>query len=162
MKKKISIGRVLFWEIIVFVIVFLINVLMCGGIHGISHFIDTPSILSIILIVAPALLVSGMGHDFINAFTVGKKQYSLRQLKRSAEAVQMVQRLVICGGGLSSVIAIVTLLSMLDSPSTIGPNLAVAILVVFYAIVIEFLLIPLKANVQNAITDMMDVEDEEE
>ena len=73
----------------------------------------------------------------------------------------MVQRLIPCGAGISVLIAIVVLLSRLDDPSVLGPNLAVANLVVFYMFILEFLLLPLKAHVQNAITDLMDVEDEE-
>lgn len=164
MKKKHSIGTVLLWEVIVFAIMFSVNLLITAGgiISKLRYFIDTPSILVIVLIVAPALVVSGMGKDFGRAFTVGKKEYSLHQLKRSAEAVQMVQRLVVCGAGITVVMSLVVIMCMLDTIETIGPNLAVAVLAVFYAFIIEFLLAPLKANVQNAITDMMDVSDEAE
>lgn len=164
MKKKHSIGMVLLWEAIVFAIMFSVNLLITTGsiFRRLGYFIDTPSILVIVLIVAPALVVSGMGKDFGRAFTVGKKEYSLQQLKRSAEAVQMVQRLVVCGAGIAVVMSLVVIMAMLDTIETIGPNLAVAVLAVFYAFIIEFLLVPLKANVQNAITDMMDVSDEAE
>lgn len=164
MKKKHSIGMVLLLEVIVFVIMFSVNsLIMAGSVTRIlANFIDFPSIVVIVLIVAPALIVSGMGKDFGRAFTVGKKEYSLHQLKRSAEAVQMVQRLVVCGAGITVVMSLVVIMGKLDTIETIGPNLAVAVLAAFYAFIIEFLLVPLKANLQNAITDMMDVSDEAE
>ena len=162
--KKPSIGVVLLLEIVVFVVLFLLNVLMNGGSQMVGQFaifIDLPSLLSIFLCVAPALLVSGMGRDFLHAFSLGKKEYSLRELKKSLEAVKMVQLLVICGAMIAAIISFCSLLYSMEDLATLGPCLVVITLSVFYATVLEFLLIPLKAHVQNAITDLMGVEDEE-
>lgn len=166
MKKKHSIGAVLGLEVVVFLAVFCVNVLIVSGVEGLvgslaGSFIDFPSILLILLVVVPALYVSGMGRDFLNAFTVGKKKYSLIQLKHSLEAIQMVQKLIICGAALSGTVAIVTILYMMVELATLGPSMAVVVLSAFYAVMLEFFLIPVKANVQNAITDLMDVGDEE-
>ena len=170
MKNKHSIGAVLVLEAIVLVLVFCFDLLMISGVSGLeksfAYFIDVPSLLLIVLVVAPALFVSGMGRDFLNAFSVGKREYSLRQLKRCLEAVQMVQKMIICGTAMSGIISVVMILWMLfEKPELdetwLGPCLAVSILVVFYAVILEFFLIPVKANVQNTITDLMDVEDEE-
>lgn len=165
MNKKNSVGKVLWLELVVFILVFVFNVICTQGASGVErilNFVDLPSLILILLLVIPTLVISGMGRDFLNAFSIGKKEYAMRNLKRSLEAVQLVQKLVVCSSGISSIIAIVTILSQLDDLSTIGPNLAVAILVIFYAVILELFLIPLKANVQNAITDLMNVEDEVE
>lgn len=165
MKKKHSIGAVLGLEVVVFLAVFCLNVLMVSGGDGLvrafQYYIDMPSVFMILLVVVPALFASGMGRDFLNVFSVGKKEYSLRQLKRSLESIRMVQKLIICGATLASIIALVTILYELENLATLGPCLAVTIISAFYAVMLEFLLLPVKANVQNAITDLMDVGDEE-
>lgn len=73
----------------------------------------------------------------------------------------MVQRMLIYGALMTSLMAVVIILKVISDTALIGPNLAVAVLVIFYAAILEFLLIILKANTQNAITDLLDVEDEE-
>ena len=161
MKKKISIGAVLLLEVLIVFVIFLFEIWITGGGQGIHNYIDMPSLLIILLITIPSLCISGLGKDFLRAFSIGKKPYPLRQLKRSMEAVEMVQKLILCASGFSAVVATVMILSRLDDPAVIGPNLAVVILSVFYMIILEVLLLPLKAHVQNAVTDLMDVEDEE-
>ncbi len=165
MKKKHSIGAVLGFEVVVFLAVFCLNVLVVSGVDGLGrtfqYYMDVPSILLIVLVVAPALFASGMGRDFLNVFSVGKKEYSLRQLKRSLESIRMVQKLIICGAALAGIISLVTILYELEDLVSLGPCLAVTIISAFYAVMLEFLLLPVKANVQNAITDLMDVGDEE-
>lgn len=162
--KKISIKKALLLEACMVVLVICINILVCAGVGGlvmIGNYIDVPSIVLMLLIIVPGLLISGMGKDFVNAFSIGSKKYNLKELKRCLEAVQLVQKLVLCAAGISSMIAFVTILKTLDEVSTIGPNMAVAILVFFYMVILELLLLPLKANTQNAITEYMALEDEE-
>ena len=164
MKKKFNIGTVLLLEMVVLLVVFVINLIFCQGAEwliSMANFIDLASLLLIVLIVVPALWLSGMGQDFLRSFSIGKREYSLRELKRSLEAVQMVQRMLIYGALITSIVAVVIILKVIGDFALIGPNLAVAVLVIFYAAILEFLLILLKANTQNAITDLMEVEDEE-
>lgn len=166
MKKKISVGTVLLLEALVLIFVLAFNLCVSWGfgddaLRVIYLLLDAPSILLILMMVAPALLVSGMGRDFLHAFSVGKKDYTLRELKRSLEAVSAVQKIIFCAAAISGMIAFITILHRMSDISHLGPCLAVAVLVVFYAAILEFFLIPVKANIQNAITDMMDVEDAE-
>ena len=164
MKRKLSIKVVLLIELVIFLIIFALNVLVCSGTEGLSrvgNFIDMPSIICILLVVIPVLWVSGMGRDFLNSFSVGQKEYTLSQLKRILESIIMVQRLIVCGAGITAVIGIITILTRLDHLETMGANLAVVLLVVFYTVVLELFLITLRANTQNVITDMMDSENEE-
>ena len=166
MKRKISVGTVLLLEALVLIIVLVFNLCISWGfgdniLHAFSFLLDLPSILLILMMVAPALLVSGMGKDFLRAFSVGKKDYTLRELERSLEAVSTVQKIIFCAAAISGMIALVTILYQISDISYLGPCMAVAGLVVLYAAILEFFLIPVKANVQNTITDLMDVEDEE-
>lgn len=166
MKKKHSVGIILLLEFVVFALVICINLGACNTVGfdifpALQYLIDTPSLLLIILMVIPALAVSGMGRDFLRIFTVGRKNYTLRELKRTLEATLLTQKIIICAACISMMISFIVFLHNLENLSAIGPNLAVAALAIFYAACLEFFLAPLKANVQNAIFDLMDVEDEE-
>lgn len=164
MKKKKSVGKVLLMSVVAFTVFFWFNILCNMGAKGIEmyvNFFDLPAMILILLLVVPMLVISGSGRDFLNAFSIGKKEYSIRSLKRSLEAVQLVQKLILYSSIISCIMAIVTILTCLEDPATLGPCLAVAVLIIFYAAILELFLIPVKAKVQNAITDLMDVEDEE-
>lgn len=159
--KRNSVWFVLLLELAVITAVLVFQVMATGGLESVTYFIDTPSVICLLICVVPALLVSGMAKDFAAAFFVGKRQYSLAQMKKSLEAVKMVQRLVLCSMGLMVVISFVTLLHRLDDPSHMGPMLAVMVLTIFYGIIVEFLMIPISALVQNHITEAMDVQVDE-
>ena len=160
MKKNIRI--VLLGELILFVAVFLFNIFAGGwDISSIAWFIDVPSLLIIMLILIPGLLIIGEMRDFLKAFSVGIQHFGLLELKNINEAVEAAQKLTIYGALFAIIISGILLLGRLDTPSTIGPNLAVCFLSGFYAVILEFFLLPLRLNVQRKMNEEMDFDDEE-
>lgn len=161
-RRKTS-GSILLFEGLMILLVFIVAAFVSAGTNfSVANFIDMASIVLLVLFTVPILFASGMAKDFVMVFQVGKKPCSLAQMKKSLEAIKMMQRLVLCGAGFTTLIEITIILHMLDEPSTIGPNMAVAILVDLYGLIIEAVLIPLSAYVQNHITDAMNVEEDSE
>ena len=159
MRKNIRI--VLLGELILFAAVFLFCLIAGGqGLKSITWFIDVPSILFIFLILIPGLLIMGEWKDFVKSFSVGIRQYSLLELKNIIEAVGAAQKLTLHGALFAVIISGILLLAKLDSPETIGPKLAVCFLTGFYAVIIEFLLLPLKLNAERKMNEEMDLGDE--
>ena len=159
MKKNIRI--ILLGQLILFVAVFLLNIFMGSwGASSILWFLDLPSVIIIMLILIPGLLIMGEWKDFIKAFSVGIRQYSLLELKNIIEAVGAAQKLTIYGALFAIIISGVLLMGRLDTPSTIGPNLAVCFLSGFYAVIIEFFLLPLRLNAERKMNEEMDLGDE--
>jgi flagellar motor component MotA len=153
-----NIRLVLIGELILFIVVFMLNVL--GGSWGMSAicwFLDFPSLLLIVLIFVPGLLIMGEWKDFIKAFSVGIKPYSLLELKNIIGAVDAAQKLTIYAALFAIIISGVLVLGRLDDPSTIGPNLAVCFLAGLYAVIIEFLLLPLRLNAERKMNEEMDL-----
>lgn len=77
-----NIRLVLIGELLLFIAVFMMTVL--GGSWGMSAvlwFLDLPSILLIVLIFVPGLLIMGEWKNFLKAFSVGIRPYSLLELK---------------------------------------------------------------------------------
>ena len=133
MKKKNSVGKVLLLSVLVFTIFFWFNIFMNMGTKGLemfTNFFDLPAMFLLLLLVVPMLVVSGSGRDFLNVFSIGKKEYPIRSLKRSLEAVQLVQKLILYSSMISCIMAIVTILTCLEDTGTLGPCLAVGLRVV--------------------------------
>ncbi len=158
MKKNIR--WVLAGQIILFVGLFLFTLLLCGGLQAVLYFVDPPSLILIALVLIPGLIIMGEWRDFLKAFSVGIRPYRLLELKNIIEAVGAAQKLTILGALFAIIISGVILLGRLDDPSTIGPNLAVCFLSGFYAVIIEFILLPLRLNAERKMNEEMDLEDD--
>lgn len=159
MKKNVR--MVLLGELILFIVIFLFN-LMIGswGLSALSWFLDIPSLLLIVMVLIPGLIIMGEWKDFVRAFSVGINRYSLLELKNIIGAISAAQKLTIYGALFAIIISGILLMGSLDTPSTIGPNLAVCFLSGFYAVILEFLLLPLKLNAERKMNEEMDFEDE--
>lgn len=155
---KRNIRLVLLGELLLFVAVFLLNIVWGSwGVNAIMWFIDLPSFLLIVLVVIPGLLIMGEWKNFIKAFSVGIKPYSLLELKSIIGAVEAAQKLTVFAALFAIIISGVLLLGKLDDLSTIGPNLAVCFLAGLYAVIFEFFLLPLKLNTEQKMNEEMDL-----
>ena len=153
-----NIRLVLIGELLLFIAVFMMTVL--GGSWGMSAvlwFLDLPSILLIVLIFVPGLLIMGEWKNFLKAFSVGIRPFSFLELKNIIGAVDAAQKLTIYAALFAIIISGVLLMGRLDDPYTIGPNLAVCFLAGLYAVIIEFLLLPLRLNAERKMNEEMDL-----
>lgn len=153
-----NIRLVLIGELLLFIAAFMMTVL--GGSWGMSAvlwFLDLPSILLIVLIFVPGLLIMGEWKNFLKAFSVGIRPFSLLELKNIIGAVDAAQKLTIYAALFAIIISGVLLMGRLDDPYTIGPNLAVCFLAGLYAVIIEFLLLPLRLNAERKMNEEMDL-----
>lgn len=159
MKRNIRI--VLLGELILFVSIFVFNLILCGG--GVAtavRFLDLPSALLIAMVLIPGLIIMGEWKNFIKAFSVGLRHFSLLELKNIIGAVGAAQKLTIFGALFAVIASGVLILGTLDDPSTLGPNLAVCFLAGFYGVIVEFFLLPLKLNAERKMNEEMDLGDE--
>ena len=153
-----NIRLVLLGEFLLFLVIFLFSVLLGGwGLSAISWFLDLPSLSLIAFVLFPGLFIMGAWKDFIKAFSVGIKPFSLLQLKNIVEAVGAAQKLTVYGALFAIIISGVLIMGRLNDPSTLGPNLAVCFLSGFYAVIIEFLLLPLRLNAERKMNEEMDL-----
>ncbi len=156
-----NIRLVLVGELVLFIAVSIFTIVVCGGgIASVGLYADVPSILFIVLILVPGLLIMGEWKNFINSFSVGIKHFSLLELKNIIGAVGAAQKLTVFAALFAIFISGVMILARLDDISTIGPNLAVCFLSGFYAVIIEFFLLPLRLNAERKMNEEMDMGDE--
>ena len=153
-----NIRLVLIGEFVLFIVVFMICVL--GGsweMSAVFWFLDFPSLLLIVLVLIPGLLIMGEWKNFLKSFSVGIKPFSLLELKNIIGAIDAAQKLTVYAALFAIIISGVLLMGRLDDPSTIGPNLAVCFLAGLYAVIIEFLLLPLRLNAERKMNEEMDL-----
>jgi len=153
-----NIRFVLLGEILLFLGIFMFNIISGGwGLSAVAWFLDLPSFLLIALILFPGLIIMGAWKDFIKAFSVGIRSYSLLELKNIIEAVGAAQKLTLFGALFAIIISAVLLLGRLDDLAIMGANLAVCFLSGFYAVIIEFILLPLRLNAECRMNEEMDL-----
>ena len=159
MKKNIR--TVLLGELVLFLVIFFISTLGTSfGFSAVTWFLDWPSLILVLLILIPGLIIMGEWKDFLKSFSVGIKDFRLLELKNIIEAVGAAQKLTIFGALFAIIISAILLMGHLSDPETIGPNLAVCFLAGFYAVIIEFFLLPLKLNAERKMNEEMDMEDD--
>lgn len=140
--------------------VFLLGTLGYEGmeLYRISYLIDLPSLVIILILTVPVLLRGGMWKDFKRAWKLLRKDYicHLGELRRTLDVVEMMQKQVIYAGIISLLMSLITILHCLSDPMSLGPNMAVAILTMLYAVCFELLLLPLQLEVKRRIIDYME------
>lgn len=124
--------------------------------------IDLPSVLAILIIAIPSLVFMGEWKNFLKAFSVGRKKYTLLELKNINGAVSACQKLILYAGILEFIYTIIIILGCLDDPAALGPNVCVAVLTTFYAVFFECLLIPVKVNAERVMNEEIDIDVEGE
>jgi len=119
-----------------------------------AAFVDLPSIIIILAFCIPMLMASGLTSDLLRGFKLmGQKVniWSLLELKKTDTALKLTVRLLLLSGILGSLTGVIGLVSNLSSIDRLGPNLAVALLTLFYSILLILMLIPVQARVKAMI-----------
>ena len=156
-----NIRTVILGELLLFVTVFLSQIVLCGfKLSDVAWFVDLPSLFLILIVFIPGLIIMGEWKDFVKSFSVGIKDFRLLELKNIIEAVAAAQKLTVFAALFAVIISGVLIMGHLDDMSTLGPNLAVCFLSGLYAVIVEFFLLPLRLNAERRMNEEMDMGDE--
>ena len=146
--------------IVVIVSVFLLASAGEVGVFGIFHFFDIVSMLIVIIIFISMMVASGLLKDFNNAFrlTIGKKNAkSILELKRAKEAVKFAGKLFIMSGFLGTLMGIIMVAYSCSTIKSIMINMSVALLTMFYGLVLYILLLPIQLRIEIKISEFMQI-----
>lgn len=142
--------------------IFLILMTYTGGDRTFSFnwFIDFPTLLVMIIFVVPVLMRGGVWRDFKRAFKLLRKDYTCRlsELRRTKDVLEMIQKQVWYAGILTMMVSVMYVMANISDPAMLGPNIAVVVLTLFYAVIFEMLLLPLVLEVKGRIINYMDLE----
>ena len=136
-----------------------------GNMHNVAFaLLDLPSLVIILVFTVPVLIRGGVWKDFKRAFLLLKNGYTchLSELRRTQDVLEMLQKQVVYAGIMAMLLTFITIMRQLSDLASLGPNLAVAILTVLYATVIEMLLLPLHLEVKRQIINYMELDGDTE
>lgn len=118
-------------------------------INYVSRVIDFPTIFFLILFLIPLLISGGLLKDFNNAFRLGigkKTAESLMELKRAKESVSLTIKIMISLSIFICAIQGIGIIYSMDDPWLLGPYFSVALLSLIYGMGIALILLPLQAR----------------
>ena len=145
---------------------FLILMTYTGGDRTFSFdwFIDFPTILIMLIFIVPVLMRGGVWRDFKRAFKLLKKDFTchLSELRRTKDVLEMIQKRIWYAGILTMMVSVMYVMVNISDPSLLGPNIAVVVLTMFYAVILEMLLLPMVLEVKGRIINYMELETEEQ
>lgn len=123
-----------------------LTIIVWGGIESVGAFIDCLSFIYVTMMTVLLMGISGRLKDFMKAFPLAIKGATSReicQVKRSLLAVKTAMITLNVVGTMFFAMGAVIILARLDEITSLGPNLAVALLTIVYGLVATLLLIPI-------------------
>ena len=117
-------------------------------------FLDTPSFIIVIAFQFILLGAGGQMHNFISAFKLifsKHKEDLISEVEQCEYAIKYARIAAILGGILSSIMGFVTVFAIVfrEAYDVLGPNLAVAVLSLFYGILISIILMPIQGRLHK-------------
>lgn len=144
--KKSSISGIVTITISLIALIAWIFFLILSMNGSIYWFLDIYSLTPIIAFTFIVLIMSGSTKDFFIAFKVYLIKnviFSIEQIRRSYTALKLTIITTLVSGFLSSFLAIVVILGLIEKPEYLGPNMAVAVLSILYSLIIVLFLLPI-------------------
>lgn len=129
-----------------------------AGLGGLGHYFDLVSLLTLLVLCVPILISSHLFKDFHKAFSLvlgKKKESSLTEIKRALEAVDLVMKIFLYGGGFIFLFACIIILRDVENIQLWGMNFATATLSLLYALTVNILLLPLKSRLKIKMMEFM-------
>lgn len=149
-----------FITLIVFLITLIYSILVGQqGWEALRNFYDISSIFIIAFMTIPMLLASGLFNDLKRSFKVMVNKhikFTKLELQRSLEAINLTMKLIMYSGFLGSLIGSITMLAHIDEPKAIGPNCAVMLLTIFYALFLSLIFMPIRSRLMVLILSYSD------
>lgn len=152
-RKAVVLGLLLGFVLLMLGLVGIVTVSGCR----VVYFLDIPSVVFVLGIQLIVLGAGGQMKSFMRAFKLifGKKielEDDVAMVAAECEfAVKYAQRGAILGGILSSIMGFVAVLVIVwsESPDTIGPNMAVAVLSLFYGVLFVLVMMPIQGRLRK-------------
>ncbi len=128
------------------ILIFWIYLLILSMNGSIYWFLDLYSFTPIVAFTFIILIMSSSLKDFFISFKicfVKSRDFSIEQIRRSYAAIKLAIITILVSGILSSFLALVTILGLMNKPEYLGPNIAISILSILYSLIMVLCLLPM-------------------
>lgn len=132
--------------------------LICFGNVFLAGFIDFPGALVLFALFIPMLIACGQWKDFCCGLSCAlgkKKDMTLLDLQRAEYAIGIGMKLVLWCSVFLTLLQLLSILYQMSDLASLGPNLAVALLILLYGLVTDLLLLPIKSKLHIRIVEYM-------
>lgn len=151
-----------FIALFLFILLF-ISVISGFSVLSLSIFVDILSFIIPLLLSVPLLVASGLWKDMLRSFKVINKKFKFtkQELLCSYEAVSFFIKLLINSTILGTTAQLIVMLHKLSDPASLGPDVSVILLMVFYTTIFNFILFSIKSILKVRIIEKNYIEDVE-
>ncbi len=133
--------RLLFCSI-VFVVILVVAIGVNG--HSLLSFFDLPSLILVVGMTLCGTFASHSPKTVLQAFNMALSDHQSDADPGKEAVFHDASRFAAASGVLGSLIGVVKMLQVLDDPSALGPAMAVALLTMFYGLILsQFVFLPL-------------------
>ena len=148
MKKKKSIGRLIS---IILLALLLFWITTSGNTK--NAFLDIPSLIFVSLISISMIVFSNQWSDYVRAIkiSVGATEYTTKEFKASRNAMDLSIRTVFVSGVIGTIVGLVQLVVLTDNPESVAAGMAVGILTLLYALIINIVQYAIKSMITKEI-----------
>lgn len=149
-------------EIVCVILTFVIFAVCSPGSSVIALLLDAPTLLCMLVLCVPVLFRRGIMKDFLRGFKLLRKDYTCKfsELRNTLDVVEMMQKQVLCAACIIALQGIFMAIVSANEWVTLPLNISISLLSVFYAAILEMLLLPLQIEAKRRIVDYMDREED--
>lgn len=149
-------------EIVCVILTFVIFTVCSPGSSVIALLLDAPTLLCMLVLCVPVLFRRGIMKDFLRGFRLLRRDYTCKfsELRNTLDVVEMMQKQVLCAACIIALQGIFMAIVSMDELVTLPLNISISLLSVFYAAILEMLLLPLQIEAKRRIVDYMDGEED--
>ena len=143
-----------FVGLVLFIAFLIFSTLLSGSLVS---FIDLASIVVVLGFSFPLLMASGLLSDFLRAFKIMGSRvnvWSMIELNKTELTLRLAMKLLLISGLSGTIIGMISIASHLSDMSALLPSIGVALLTLFYSILLVFILFPMQAKVKAMILTM--------
>ena len=138
---------------VIMLLCFVVSVVVaCGWSMG-SLFVvfDAPTFILMFLLIVPMFIASGLSKEvpkILKLLGNSKATFERSEYRKMLEAISLLIKLNFCAGSFAAIIGFIGLLRGLSDISTLGPNIAIISISIFYMIFICLILFPAQAKIK--------------
>ena len=131
-----------------------------SGLSSLLLLVDPVSLLLLLAVVVPLLLCNGLWKDLCLAFKIACKggEHTMLELKNALEAVDFTRRALLYASAMIVLFSAMLILAHCDQLEKLGPSVAVALLVLLYAAMLELFLLPVHTRIKKKLLSYMEGE----
>ncbi len=117
----------------------------------IETWIDIPSLIQVIVPALLLLLCNGLWEDFFSGIKtlVKDEKINISEKSKLANAVSTVRYIVLFSSLIAAMLGYYAVLTYLEDKSSLGPNMMVATIPCFYAVIINLILLSVEARLEH-------------